>query len=118
MHGGDVWTFTMPSISFPLFLSLASLKLNARGYLTDYLVIFVGVTYHSPLADNNILHDYLIAKIDYLSSNYPNGGIMLLGDYNYFDYLTIRLRDRDFNEVIVDKGEAQVNYHLIGIESE
>ena len=33
-------------------------------------------------------------------------------------YLTIRLRARDFYEVIVDEGEARINYHLIEIESE
>ena len=35
-----------------------------------------------------------------------------------FIYLTIRLRARDFYEVIVDEGEARINYHLIEIESE
>ncbi len=35
-----------------------------------------------------------------------------------FVYLTIRLRARDFYEVIVDEGEARINYHLIEIESE
>ncbi len=29
------------------------------------------------------------------------------------NYLTIRLRARDFYEVIVDEGEARINYHLI-----
>ena len=33
-------------------------------------------------------------------------------------YLTIRLRARDFYEVIVDEGKARINYHLIEIESE
>ena len=33
-------------------------------------------------------------------------------------YLTIRLRARDFYAVIVDEGEAQINYHRIEIESE
>ena len=33
-------------------------------------------------------------------------------------YLTIRLRARDFYEVIVDEGEARINYHFIEIESE
>ena len=32
--------------------------------------------------------------------------------------LTIRLRAWDFYEVIVDEGEARINYHLIEIESE
>jgi hypothetical protein len=32
--------------------------------------------------------------------------------------LTIRLRARDFYEVIVDEGEARINYHLIEIQSE
>ena len=37
----------------------------------------------------------------------------------YFSYsLTIRLRASDFYEVIVDEGEARINYHLIEIESE
>ena len=31
-------------------------------------------------------------------------------------YLTIRLRVWDFYEVIVDEGEARINYHLIEIE--
>ncbi len=33
-------------------------------------------------------------------------------------YLTIRLRARDFYEVIVDEGEARIYYHFIEIESE
>ena len=33
-------------------------------------------------------------------------------------YLTIRLRARDFYEVIVDEVEARINYRLIEIESE
>ncbi len=33
-------------------------------------------------------------------------------------YLTIRLRARDIYEVIVDEGEARINYHFIEIESE
>ncbi len=33
-------------------------------------------------------------------------------------YLTIRLRARHFYEVIVDEGEARINYHLIEIKSE
>ena len=33
-------------------------------------------------------------------------------------YLTIRVQARDFYAVIVGEGEARINYHLIGIESE
>ncbi len=33
-------------------------------------------------------------------------------------YLTIRLRARNFYEVIVDEGEARINYQLIEIKSE
>jgi hypothetical protein len=40
----------------------------------------------------------------------------LLGHTVY--YLTIRLRARDFYEVIIDEGEARINYYLIEIESE
>ena len=36
----------------------------------------------------------------------------------FISYLTIRLRARDFYEVIVDEGEARINYHLIEIKSE
>ncbi len=31
--------------------------------------------------------------------------------------LTIRLRARDFYEVIINEGEARINYHLIEFES-
>ncbi len=33
-------------------------------------------------------------------------------------YLAIRLRARDFYEVIVDEGEVRIKYHFIEIESE
>ncbi len=33
-------------------------------------------------------------------------------------FKTIRLRARDFYEVIVDEGEDRINYHFIEIESE
>ena len=33
-------------------------------------------------------------------------------------YLTIRLRAQDFYAVVVDEGEARINYHRIEIESE
>ena len=53
------------------------------------------------------------------------GQVSILITFNYFlnvfelfFYLTIRLRARDFYEVIVDEGEARINYHLIEIESE
>ncbi len=53
------------------------------------------------------------------------GQVGILITFNYFlnvfelfFYLTIRLRARDFYEVIVDEGEARINYHLIEIESE
>ena len=37
---------------------------------------------------------------------------------HFLFYLTIRLRARDFYAVIVDEGEARINYHRIEIESE
>ena len=36
---------------------------------------------------------------------------------SYINYLTIRLRARDFYVEIVDEGEAQINYPRIEIES-
>ena len=38
--------------------------------------------------------------------------------FSYSHYLTIRLRARDFYEMIVDEGEARINCHLIEIERE
>ena len=35
-----------------------------------------------------------------------------------FEYLTIRLLALDFYAVIVNEGEARINYHCIEIESE
>ena len=36
---------------------------------------------------------------------------------SFLFYLTIRLRARDFYSVIVDEGEARINYHRIEVES-
>ncbi len=33
-------------------------------------------------------------------------------------YLTIRLRARNFYEVVVEEGEARINYHLIEFKGE
>ena len=38
--------------------------------------------------------------------------------FSKWHYLTIKLRAWDFCEVIVDEGQARINYHLIEIESE
>jgi hypothetical protein len=51
--------------------------------------------------------------LQFTEGNYIFSIILLLKKY-----LTIRIRARDFYEVIVDEGEAQINYHLIEIESE
>ena len=39
-----------------------------------------------PSADNTFLQDYLIASIDRLLSKFPNAGIMLMADFNHFNY--------------------------------
>ncbi len=51
-------------------------------------LFFVGVFYHPPLADNNVLQDYLISTVHKLLLDHPNAGIMILGDFNHFDYKT------------------------------
>jgi hypothetical protein len=65
-----------------------------------------------------------ILLLNFLSYvNYRNIMIVL---YRYTElliqiagiYLTIRLRTRDFYEMIVDEGEARINYHLVEIASE
>ena len=38
--------------------------------------------------------------------------------FSYLVYLAIRLRARDFYEVIVDEGEARITCYLMEIESE
>ncbi len=45
----------------------------------------------------------------------PRDGEPLHGEREKTVFL---LRARDFYEVIVDEGEARINYHFIGIESE
>ncbi len=72
---------------------------------------------------NNITHIYSIYN------TYNNASaicpILSGGDLIYrrltlyiYIYLTIRLRARDFYEVIVGEGEARINYHFVEIESE
>ena len=53
-------------------------------------------------------------------SNYKSVAIFFSDIHDIFTYiyLTIRLRARDFYAVIVDEGEARINYQHIEIESE
>ena len=44
--------------------------------------------------------------------NFPNSKVCLIGEWS------IRLRARDLYEVIVDEGEARINYHFIENERE
>ncbi len=53
---------------------------------------------------------------DYI--NFNSEKLMKMRIFTIKIYLTIRLRARDFYEVIVDEGEARINYHFIEIESE
>ena len=63
----------------------------------------------SPLTYPHYLHT--------ISTQHIEVTLMMENGFPY--YLTIiRLRARDFYEVIVDEGEAQINHHFIEIESE
>ena len=79
---------TIPNLCTPdvegLWLRLRPFRLPR-----ELSCIFVGVFYHPPLADNNVLQDYLISTVDKLLLDHPNTGIMILGDFNHFDYKTL-----------------------------
>ncbi len=67
------------------------LWLRLRPFWLPYELscIFVGVFCHPPLADNNVLQNYLISTVDKLLLDHPNAGIMILGGFNHFDYKTL-----------------------------
>ena len=48
----------------------------------------------------------------------PRACEITVKEYYLLFHLTIRLRARDFYAVIVDEGEARINYQRIEIESE
>ena len=62
------------------------LKLRPHRLPRELACILVGVIYHPRSADNTFLQDYLIASIDKLLSKFPNAGIMLMDDFNHFNY--------------------------------
>ena len=92
-RGGVVCAFIKSNITFSTLTDLSIpeieclwLKLRPYRLPRELSCIFVGVIYHPPSADNTFLQDYLIASIDKLLSKFANAGIMLMGDFNHFNY--------------------------------
>ena len=92
-RGGGVCAFIKSDIPFSTLTDLCVpeiecvwLKLRPHRLPRELACILVGVIYHPPSADNTFLQDYLIASIDKLLSKFPNAGIMLMGDFNHFNY--------------------------------
>ena len=79
---------TLPNLSAPDVVGVW-LKLRPYQLPRKLSCIFIGMIYHRPLADNNILQDYLISMVDNLLLDHPNTGIMILGDFNHFHYKTL-----------------------------
>ena len=77
--------YTLPELSKPEIECLW-LKLRPHRLPRELSGVFGGVTYHPSRADNNVLQDYLISTTDHLLAKHPNAGIMLMGDFNQFDY--------------------------------
>ena len=79
---------TLPNLSAPDVVGVW-LKLRPYQLPRKLSCIFIGMIYHPPLADNNIVQDYLISMVDNLLLDHPNTGIMILGDFNHFHYKTL-----------------------------
>ena len=62
----------------------------------------------------NGLYQWLSLQRQWILTNKNAGKSIVTWEFT----LTIRLRAWDLCEVIVDEGEARINYHLIEIESE
>ncbi len=95
-RGEGVSAFIKSNIPFSTIPNLCTpdveglwLRLRPFRLPRELSCIFVGVFYHPPLADNNVLQDYLISTVDKLLLDHPNAGIMILGDFNHFDYKTL-----------------------------
>ena len=95
-RGGGVCAFIKSNIPFSTIPNLCTpdveglwLRLRPFRLPRELSCIFVGVFFHPPLADNNVLQDYLISTVDKLLLDHPNAGIMILGDFNHFDYKTL-----------------------------
>ncbi len=95
-RGGEVCAFIKSNIPFSTIPDLCTpdveglwLRSDLSGYHANCPASFVGVFYHPPLADNNVLQDYLISTVDKLLLDHPNARIMILGDFNHFDYKTL-----------------------------
>ena len=92
-RGGGVRAFIKSNIPFSTLPNFSApddegVWLIFRPYRLprELSCIFVGVIYHPPLADNNILQDYLISTVDKLLLDHRNAGIMILGYINHFDH--------------------------------
>ena len=100
-RGGGVCAFVKSSISFrtieeldnPLFECLW-LYLRPPRLPRGFSCIIICIIYHPPLDKEAGLAEYLISSLDTVLDKNPNAGVMLVGDFNRFNF---RILSNNFN---------------------
>ena len=100
-RGGGVCAFVKSSIGFrtieeldnPLFECLW-LYLRPPRLPRGFSCIIICIIYHPPLDNEAGLAEYLISSLDTVLDKMPNAGVMLVGDFNRFNF---RILSNNFN---------------------
>ena len=100
-RGGDVEAFVKSSIGFrtieeldnPLFECLW-LYIRPPRLPRGFSCIIICIIYHPPLNDEAGLAEHLISSLDSILDKNPNAGVILVGDFNRFNF---RILSNNFN---------------------
>lgn len=68
------------------------IKLSPTRLPRGYSCLIVGVIYHPPSANDELLMDYLLNTLSNIECEFPNAGLLITGDFNRAD--TKQLKDQ------------------------
>ena len=121
---GGVCAFVKSTIPFETLHDLSCsdheclwVKLQPYRLPREFSCIIVGVIYHSPLADNNKLYDYLITSLDKALTSFSTAGAILMGDFNEFDYKRL-CRNTSLKQIVKKptRGDATLDLMLTNMK--
>ena len=106
-RGGGVCVYLKNSIPYkrlheleiPNFESL-SIRFRPNKLPRNVTNICICAVYHPPGPNNRLLKEHLAKGIDQYFSRSPNGGILILGDFNQFPQSYVTSLRRDLKQIV------------------
>ena len=118
-RGGGVCAFVRSNIPFVPLPELCCpdheilwVKLRPYRLPREFSCIVVGLVYHPPQADDNELYDHLITSLDTILASHPTAGVIVMGDFNQFDFRRL-CRNTSLKQIVKKSTRGNATLDLI-----